>query len=355
MRIGYSFWGFLGAGITDTPDGGRSHRRPFIDGLTAAGHDIVFLQDNRDLTEAGQDLRDQYSWSSGFPVIDALFLEWRWPVPGRSTSSCGSPGHTCDLHRQDELIAHYTAGHKIPMIVWDKDLRLESSSSLRSLSGVAVCEAAIRPRPGSDSLLFPVTDTAIDCVEPVSLAALPRPLTLVYAGNQYDRDKAFSEFFAPAAARFPHRVAGKWPRTARWPHVNFAGRCAFPQVRQLHESGLATVLLLPDRYARAGQMTQRLFEAVLAGCLPITPATLPFAEAFTPRSLHAATGDQVASLISDLIGIAGTTDHAALITECVRMLDPFRLSRQLAVIDRILRRLTDASSACPAPLRDPAG
>ncbi|WP_405537498.1 hypothetical protein OG787_32255 [Streptomyces sp. NBC_00075] len=28
MKIGYSFWGFLGPGITDTPDGGRSHRRP---------------------------------------------------------------------------------------------------------------------------------------------------------------------------------------------------------------------------------------------------------------------------------------------------------------------------------------
>ena len=36
MRIGYSFWGFLGPGITDTPDGGRSHRATLIDGLTAA-------------------------------------------------------------------------------------------------------------------------------------------------------------------------------------------------------------------------------------------------------------------------------------------------------------------------------
>ena len=27
MKIGYSFWGFLGPGVTDTPDGGRSHRR----------------------------------------------------------------------------------------------------------------------------------------------------------------------------------------------------------------------------------------------------------------------------------------------------------------------------------------
>ncbi|MGW7657691.1 hypothetical protein ACWGJ7_38365, partial [Streptomyces tendae] len=48
MKIGYSFWGFLGNGVTDTPDGGRSHRRPFIDALSARGHNIVFLQADRD-------------------------------------------------------------------------------------------------------------------------------------------------------------------------------------------------------------------------------------------------------------------------------------------------------------------
>ena len=124
-------------------------------------------------------------------------------------------------------------------------------------------------------------------------------------------------FFAPAAACYTHRVAGKWTRTSDWPHVNFTGRCTFPEVRELHESALATVLLLPDRYARAGQMTQRLFEAVLAGCLPITPATLPLASAFTPPALHAATGEQAADVIAGLLGIAGTARHAALIAECI--------------------------------------
>ena len=152
------FWGFLGPGITDTPDGGRSHRRALIDGLIAAGHSIVFLQHNRDLDQAGYDLRDRYAWDSGLPAIDALFLEWRWPVPGRSTTSCGSPGHTCDLHRQDELVAHYTTDRKVPMIISDKDLKLEPGSPLWPLPVVAVCEAALKPSPGADSLLFPVAD-----------------------------------------------------------------------------------------------------------------------------------------------------------------------------------------------------
>jgi hypothetical protein len=176
----------------------------------------------------------------------------------------------------------------------------------------------------------------------------------VYAGNQYDRDEAFTEFFAPAARRHPHRVAGKWARTDAWPHVNFTGRCAFPEVRELHLSALATVLLLPGRYARAGQMTQRLPEAVLAGCLPVTPASLPCAPAFTPPVLHAATGDEVAGIISGLQRIAGTSGHADLIARCIAMLGVFRLSRQIATIDRILRRLTDAGSACPLPCPAPA-
>ena len=95
MRIGYSFWGFLGPGITDTPDGGRSHRRGLVDGLVAAGHRVIFLQANRDLAEAGDYLTGGYNWDPGFPGIDALFLEWRWPIPGRNTTACGTSEHTC--------------------------------------------------------------------------------------------------------------------------------------------------------------------------------------------------------------------------------------------------------------------
>ncbi len=243
MKLGYSFWGFLGPGITDTPDGGRSHRRTLIDGLRAAGHGIVFLQDNRDLTEAGHDLRGSYAWDAGLPELDALFLEWRWPVPGRSNIPCGTPGHTCDLHRQSELVARYTIGQQVPTILWDKDRQLPADSSLRSLPKLVICEAALAPSPGAESLLFPVADNDLDRADPEYLASKPRPLPLVYVGNQYDRDEAFSAFFAPAAARHDHRVAGKWTRTDGWPHVNFTGRCAFPQVRDIYESAFATVLL----------------------------------------------------------------------------------------------------------------
>lgn len=43
--------------------------------------------------------------------------------------------------------------------------------------------------------------------------------------------------------------------------------------------------------------------------------------------------------------VAGTGEHARLIGECVQRLDIFRLSRQLATLDTIFRRLTDDRSA----------
>ena len=355
VRIGYSFWGFLGPGVTDTPDGGRSHRRTLIDGILSAGHSIVFLQSDRDLHEAGHNLTGSYAWDGGLPVIDALFLEWRWPIPGRNTTACSADGHTCDLHRQDQLLACYTLGQGLPTVIWDKDLRLLAADPLRHLPNVIVCEPALLPSPGAESLLFPVSDAALDAADPATLAETQRPVPLVYAGNQYDRDEAFGAFFAPAAARFAHRVAGKWTRTGDWPHVNFTGRCPFSDVGPLYQSAQATVLLLPDRYARAGQMTQRLPEAVLAGCLPITPAAIACAGAFTPPALHAADGQQVIDRIENAQAIAGTPRHAQLLAACLDRLGIFRLSRQIAALDRLLERLTDASSAClprmPVPPR----
>ena len=57
-------------------------------------------------------------------------------------------------------------------------------------------------------------------------------------------------------------------------------------------------------------MTQRLAEAVLAGCLPITPAAIAGAATFTPPALHAADGQQVIDRIEHLQAIAGTAAHA---------------------------------------------
>jgi hypothetical protein len=338
VLIGYSFWGFLGPGVTDTPDGGRSHRRILIDGLRRRGHDIVFLQTDRDLTEAGYDLTGTYRWDSGLPELDVLFLEWRWPIPGRNTTDCDTSGHTCDLHRQQKLLDHYTAAGT-PTVLWDKDRQLPPDDPLRHTGNVTVCEPALHPSPEAMSLLFPIDDATLDDADPVELTAAHRDLPLIYVGNQYDRDDAFNRYFAPAAAVHPHLVAGKWPRTGRWPAVNFHGRVPFDAAERLYLRSVTTVLLLPDRYAQVGHMTQRLFEAVLAGCLPLTPASIRDAARFTPIELHITDGADAVSKVAQMTALAGTERHAELLSCCFERLNRFRLSRQLDVIDRQLSRL----------------
>jgi len=322
-RIGYSFWGFVGSGVTDTPDGGRFWRRPIIDALTDEGHQMILLQANRDATEAHQDL--PYLWSSGLPDIDVLFAEWRWRLPGRNTTRCAAPGHTCDLHRQSDLIDHY-ARRGTPTLIWDTDRQLPSDDPIRTLANVIVCEPAIAATPGAHTLLHPVPDTALDAADPKALSLLDREWPLVYVGNQYDRDEEFTRYFLPATHRLQHRVAGKWASPREWRHVNFTGRLPFDQVQDVYAAGLATVLLLPARYNAVGHQTQRLFEAVLAGCLPLTPTPIPQAAAWTPPELHVADGKQVISKIKWAGRTVGTGDHADLIAGCLTRLNPFRLS-----------------------------
>jgi len=337
VLIGYSFWGFLGPGVRDTPDGGRSHRRTLVDGLRGRGHDIVFLQANRDLLEAGDDLTTVYRWDGGLPEMDALFLEWRWPVPGRNTTACGTPGHTCDLHRQQELLDHYTE-RGTGTLLWDKDRQLPPDHPLRRTGNVVVCEPALHSSPGAASLRFPIADDVLDRTDPAALAAEPRDLPLVYVGNQHDRDDAFDRYFAPAARAHRHLIAGKWPRTDRWPDLTFGGRIPFADVELLYRRSLTTILLLPDRYATVGHMTQRLFEAVLAGCLPLTPTSVHNAARFTPIGLHIADGDEAARKISEF-QVAADSRRARLLARCLDRLDIFRLSRQLDVIDHALADL----------------
>lgn len=345
VKIGYSFWGFLGNGITDTPDGGRSHRRPLVDALLARGHEVVFLQANRDLLEAGDDLGGAYTFDSRIPNVDVLFLEWRWPIHGRNTTRCGIERHTCDFHRQAELIRRYTMSHRTPTVIWDKDRQLREKSIWRRTPGVAVCEAALVPTPGAHRLLFPVDDRLLAQADPTALAKEPRGTALGYVGNQYDRDEHFDRFFAPAAARFEHQVGGKWLNTTRWPHVTFLGRIPFEEALRLYGNALATVLLLPERYATVGQMTQRIFEAVLAGCLPLAPADIRHVEQFVPENLVVKNSGHVIRRIRDLQKIAGSPQHAELIAACLERLGLFRLSRQVDALETVLDTVTGAAEA----------
>ncbi|MEU7871260.1 hypothetical protein [Dactylosporangium sp. NPDC049140] len=344
MRIGYSMWGFLGPGVLDTPDGARSYRRAVVDGLRGAGHQVVFLQQDRDRVEAG-DLVPGFRWDDGLPPLDALVFEWRWRLPGRNDTPCGSAGHTCDLHRQVELLEHYTRAAGTPTLVWDLDRQLQPDDPVRGLPNVVVADFALRQVPGVVSLPCPVPDVLLDAADPAALVALDRPTDLVYVGNRYERDAAFDRYFVPAARNLVHEVAGKWAGAGRWPQVRFTGRVPYPQVVTIHRRSVATVLLMPDRYASVGAMSSRLFEAVTAGCLPLATAELAMADVFVPPQLHVTDAADVVDRVRWLRGIQGTAEHAAVLAQCLHRLEPFRASRHAAALDQLLRAIPTPAQA----------
>ncbi|MGH3673521.1 MAG: glycosyltransferase family protein [Pseudonocardiaceae bacterium] len=230
-----------------------------------------------------------------------------------------------------------------PHLVWDKDLQLPGDHVLRHAPHVTVCEAGLHPGPGAARLWFPVADTTLEGADPAALAALHRDLPLVYVGNQYDRDEPFDRYFAPVAATAAHLVAGKWTDTRRWPQVHFMGRIPFADVERLYRRALATMLLAPDRLVTRGQFTQRIFEAVLAGCVPIAPAYLRAVEKVVPPELITRDADQALTVLGYLATIAGGSAHAELIGRCLTHLAPFRLSRQLSVLSGLLDQAVSPS------------
>jgi hypothetical protein len=119
---------------------------------------------------------------------------------------------------------------------------------------------------------------------------------------------------------------------------------AFEEVSRLYGAALATILLLPRRYRTAGQMTQRIFEAVLAGCLPLAPADIRHVDRFVPPYLVVGNGAEVIDRIARLQDIAGSREHAELIAECLGYLDLFRLSRQADALEAVLHEITSGKA-----------
>ena len=90
---------------------------------------------------------------------------------------------------------------------------------------------------------------------------------------------------------------------------------------------------------------QRLFEAVLAGCLPLLPYPIPAAAAVTPGRLHVVDGRDVIERVRWAQQIAGTAAHVSLIADCLARLEPFRLSGWTSALTCLMSDLVVTAAA----------
>ena len=306
MRIGVSFWGFLYQGVSDTPDGGRIHRLPFLISLIEHGHSIFCLQKNRDYWETNTIITvENLIFNNRFPEIDVLLIEYRWPIKGRNTEADKHlPGYTPDLERQEALIKYYK--NKISIIVWDKDLKFTGNANQ-----FTVVENTLLTSKGRHSLFFPYDDALKDTalMRLSSYETTERKNDLVYVGNQYERDESFDRFINQAGRHLVHRpiVYGNWTKypeiyqrnLERFQAVEFRGRLHFKQIHSIYSDAFSTVLIAPSRYYKKGQITQRLFESITNLTIPFVPRDYQGVDEIIVNDLFVSNGREVAEKIRE--------------------------------------------------------
>lgn len=343
MRIGYSCWGFLGNGILDTPDGGRSHRLTLLNELIKQGSTIVMLQENRDYTEVKQDFSEKnLFFNSGFPNIDALFLEYRWIIPGRNVGvDINNSAYTPDFDRQNELLEFYQ-NKNIPIIVWDKDQKLGLEEG-KKIKNSIIFEPALHPRFQRKRLLFPMNEhkkeKAYNQIE--NYSENNRNVKLVYIGNQYERDNDFREFINKPAGQllFQAPVFGNWNKypdkyrdnVTKFSNVDFKGRVEFNKIDAIYKKSLATVIIAPDRYYKTGHFTQRLFEAMFGLCIPLTPNKYSGLNEVITKDFIVDSGSEVARKINEFEN-RPITFFQETFKEQFKLLDIFKPSSQARII-----------------------
>ena len=274
MKVGISYWGFCedASLVANTPDGHRYGRPILVNALASRGHEVIALQQRRELTPY-----PTLVYSSGFPDLDILFIEWRWPTYKNSGDNKFEP----DLDRQIELLDFY---HEkgIPIVAWDTDLKMTSSDEQR-WPNMIVADPTLDPKSfyiprvrmtfWSDFKdLFPVYNEGVE---------------LGYIGNNYERDEMFKKYYSePAAGLRDHgiqtKVWGNWLQRSPErnppeqlirsnPHVAFSDRVSFNESMFLLNKFICTVHITKPRYATQGFCSPRYLENLVVN----TPALVP--------------------------------------------------------------------------------
>lgn len=345
LTIGYSCWGFLGDGIVDTPDGGRSHRITLLQSLIKdRGCTIEMLQKNRDLIEAGEPIEiDNLRFTNELPEVDFVFLEYRWPIQGRNIGvEKTDPLYTPDLDRQNEIINHYSK-QEVPILIWDKDQQLTSLPENLHNVAVAIFEPSLQPKQDRLSLLFPADSNKLaQTIHNLDeYSRHDRDTDLVYIGNQYDRDTSFQTYYLDARLdKFKTDIYGKWNTQAIPPSsARFHGRVGYKEVSAIYSHAVCNILIAPDRYYKSGQYTQRIFESLWQACIPLVPIEYQHKEYLFPEILWVKDGEDVGRALRQIEAMSNK-EISTLLSQIIMNIEKYYSPhRQSSTIIKAYREL----------------
>jgi len=276
LDIGISYWGFCekfeNCSVANTPDGHRYGRPLLVDDLVARGNTVYAMQQKREsLAYPGLAYADEY-----FPDLDVLFIEWRWPTYKNSGPNKFEP----DLDRQVELLDYYH--DKIPVVVWDTDLKLASSDEER-WPNMVVADPTLVPK----SMLIPRVRLTFWSDFRSLLEPRTNGIEFGYVGNNYERNEMFRKYYMDPShlLRFhgiQTKVWGNWLQ--RSPEreepealisnnqfIAFSDRVSFFDSMKILNEFICTTHITKPRYATQGFCSPRYLENIVVN----TPALVP--------------------------------------------------------------------------------
>ena len=308
MRIGYSFWGFLGDFKIDdagnelsTPDGNATYSWSIIWEAQQRGHAVHCMQENRDnnawnkfgsinFSSFSEDKRTSaycnliHTSGKTYPELDVLLLEWRWPIPGRNCEVDNSDGmirdvfvegkHSPDWIRQWDLINHYKSKNT-KIILWDLDHKITHEDEM-IVKPDAIFETSVSPLELTMKRTrveppFVISDLLQHPTVPVDSKR-----KMVYIGSRYERDDVINEWIKPVSDKFPGSVEfhGNWLNTEDeckklWPDISFHKRCTTKDFYSIYSTAATCPLLAKKSYLSSGFVTPRVWETLLFGAIPI--------------------------------------------------------------------------------------
>jgi len=315
MKLGISYWGFCepfeASREAKTPDGHRYGRPIMVDALTSRGHDVYALQQRREAVPY-----PGIKYDSGFPDLDVLFIEWRWPTYKNSGTKKFEP----DLDRQIELLSHYHG--KIPVVIWDCDYKVTHQDEMVWPNAI-IADPAFEPRNLTrrrERLMFWTDWKKLLPVNEISFE-------YGYVGNNYERPQAFERYYSLPAGGLrilgiQTTVHGNWlevsperesPRSLISSHTNvaFAPRLNFYDSMKRLNSFVATTHITKPEYAQRGFASPRYVENIVSNI----PALVP--EEF---------------LVSGLLGKDWIVNGSGSVVEKVRKISEMTLDERTSLI-----------------------
>lgn len=324
MRIGYSYWGFLGdrkyddnGNLLSTPDGNAFYSWSIINKLQNDGHTVFGIMPDRDepgfrieginlfsswcknsranaylslrhveylyffsydnrrymTREKLMDIWDSYDIKS----FDAIIHEWRMPIIGRNTEA-DEDGENWqpDLFIQDVLV-EYCVKNNIKLIIFDLDYKIPKdvvSDFVRVTKNIYIFELGNK----WSSLAYETNGRCRKVYIPFDFRFMNlfKPKTIftddiVYIGNRYERDWCINKYLknVPGVKVFGNWLEGQRRSDKEWPMINFGKRLQTSDMHDAYSNSATTILLAKKEYCENGFMTARILEAIFYGCVPL--------------------------------------------------------------------------------------